>query len=98
MTRTIMIMAGGTGGHIFPALAVAEQLHAAGWRVVWLGTRSGMEARIVPPKGYTMVWVRMSGVRRKGLVRMALLPLGLLIAFWQSARAIFHHRPDVVLG
>ena len=98
MTRTIMIMAGGTGGHIFPALAVADELRAAGWKVVWLGTRGGMEARIVPPRGYTMAWVRMSGVRRKGLVRMALLPLSLLIAFWQSARAIFRHRPDVVLG
>ena len=57
-----------------------------------------MEATLVAPKGYTMAWISMSGVRGKGLLRLALLPLQLLIAFWQSARAIFAHRPDVVLG
>jgi UDP-N-acetylglucosamine--N-acetylmuramyl-(pentapeptide) pyrophosphoryl-undecaprenol N-acetylglucosamine transferase len=93
-----MIMAGGTGGHIFPALSVAEHARSAGWKIVWLGSRAGMEARIVPAKGYTMAWMRFSGVRRRGLVPMALLPLNLLIAFVQSARAIFTHRPDVVLG
>jgi UDP-N-acetylglucosamine--N-acetylmuramyl-(pentapeptide) pyrophosphoryl-undecaprenol N-acetylglucosamine transferase len=93
-----MIMAGGTGGHIFPALSVAEYVRAQGWNVVWLGSRAGMEARLVPSRGYTMAWIRFSGVRRRGLVPMALLPLNLLIAFWQSARAIFAHRPDVVLG
>ena len=96
--RTLMIMAGGTGGHIFPALSVAEYVRAQGWNVVWLGSRAGMEARLVPPRGYTMAWIRFSGVRRRGLLAVALLPLNLLIAFWQSARAIFAHRPDVVLG
>ncbi|HUP93980.1 MAG TPA: undecaprenyldiphospho-muramoylpentapeptide beta-N-acetylglucosaminyltransferase [Burkholderiales bacterium] len=96
--RTLMIMAGGTGGHIFPALSVAEHVRAAGWNVVWLGSRAGMEARLVPARGYTMSWIRFSGVRGKGLVPLALLPLNLLIAFWQSATAIFSRRPDVVLG
>jgi UDP-N-acetylglucosamine--N-acetylmuramyl-(pentapeptide) pyrophosphoryl-undecaprenol N-acetylglucosamine transferase len=93
-----MIMAGGTGGHIFPALAVAEYLRARGWRVVWLGSRKGMEASVVTPRGYDMAWIRASGVRGRGPLRYALLPLELLIAFWQSAKAIFAHRPDVVLG
>lgn len=97
-SRTLMIMAGGTGGHIFPALSVAEYVRAQGWNVVWLGSRAGMEARIVPEQGYTMASIRFSGLRRRGLVPVALLPVTLLIAFWQSARALFAHRPDVVLG
>ncbi|UCH50310.1 MAG: undecaprenyldiphospho-muramoylpentapeptide beta-N-acetylglucosaminyltransferase [Betaproteobacteria bacterium] len=91
-------MAGGTGGHIFPALAVADELKSRGWRVVWLGSRSRMEAQIVPEHGYEMQWLRFGGLRGKGPVRMALLPLNLLIAFWQSAAVIFRIRPDVVLG
>jgi UDP-N-acetylglucosamine--N-acetylmuramyl-(pentapeptide) pyrophosphoryl-undecaprenol N-acetylglucosamine transferase len=98
MTRTLMIMAGGTGGHIYPAISVAEYLRAKGWHIVWLGSRAGMEARIVPPRGYVMAWIRFSGLRGKGLLRALLLPLNLFVACWQSARAILAHRPDVVLG
>jgi UDP-N-acetylglucosamine--N-acetylmuramyl-(pentapeptide) pyrophosphoryl-undecaprenol N-acetylglucosamine transferase len=93
-----MIAAGGTGGHVFPGLAVADYLRASGWRVVWLGSESGMEARLVARRGYEMAAVKFSGVRGKGLLALLLLPPMLLLAFWQSARAILAKRPDVVLG
>lgn len=96
--RTLMVMAGGTGGHVYPALAVADALRARGWDVFWLGTKNGLEARVVPAAGIDMVWVSMGGVRGKGWLKKLLLPATLLVAFWQSLRAILQRRPDVVLG
>ena len=96
--RTLMVMAGGTGGHVYPALAVADEMRARGWDVFWLGTQTGLEARVVPAAGIDMVWVLMGGVRGKGLLKKLLLPAMLLIAFGQSLRAILQRRPDVVLG
>lgn len=96
--RTIMVMAGGTGGHVFPALAVANLLAQRHWRIVWLGTRSGMEARLLAGYAFDMVWIRFSGLRGKGVMRWIKLPLSLSIATAQSVRAVLRYRPDVVLG
>lgn len=97
-TRTILIMAGGTGGHVFPGLAVADYLRQAGWRVVWLGTEAGMELKLVPQRGYETEVIRFSGLRGKHPVAWLLLPLRLIKAFWQSSRIIQRVKPDVVLG
>jgi UDP-N-acetylglucosamine--N-acetylmuramyl-(pentapeptide) pyrophosphoryl-undecaprenol N-acetylglucosamine transferase len=96
--KTALVMAGGTGGHIFPGLAVAEALREKGWKVHWLGGPDSMESRLVPPLGFAYEQIDFSGVRGKGFVTLVLLPLRLLIAFWQSVKVIHRVKPDVVLG
>nr|WP_315479590.1 undecaprenyldiphospho-muramoylpentapeptide beta-N-acetylglucosaminyltransferase [uncultured Rhodoferax sp.] len=96
--KCALIMAGGTGGHIFPGLAVAQALLDKGWRVHWLGAPGSMESRIVPARGIPLELVDFGGVRGKGLKTLALLPLKLLRAFWQSLQVVRRVKPDVVVG
>jgi UDP-N-acetylglucosamine--N-acetylmuramyl-(pentapeptide) pyrophosphoryl-undecaprenol N-acetylglucosamine transferase len=91
-------MAGGTGGHIFPGLAVAEALRDKGWRVHWLGTSASMESELVPARGFVLETIEFGGVRGKGLKTWALLPWRLLKALWQSGAVMRRVQPDVVLG
>ena len=103
MQRCALVMAGGTGGHIFPGLAVADALRDKGWRVHWLGGKGSpdnpsMESQLVPPRGYAFETIDFSGVRGKGVVTLAFLPLRLLKAFWQSIQVIRSVKPNVVIG
>ncbi|MBX9937238.1 MAG: undecaprenyldiphospho-muramoylpentapeptide beta-N-acetylglucosaminyltransferase [Burkholderiaceae bacterium] len=96
--RTALIMAGGTGGHIFPGLAVAHALRERGWKVHWLGAPASMEARLVPPQGFALETIDFSGVRGKGLKTLALAPLRLLRACGQALAVVRRVQPDVVVG
>ncbi|MGE8495636.1 undecaprenyldiphospho-muramoylpentapeptide beta-N-acetylglucosaminyltransferase [Comamonas sp.] len=96
--KTALIMAGGTGGHIFPGLAVAQELRSRGWTVHWLGAPDSMEERLVPPQGFALERVAFSGVRGKGLMSLVGMPLRLLKALQQARAVLRKVRPDVVVG
>jgi UDP-N-acetylglucosamine--N-acetylmuramyl-(pentapeptide) pyrophosphoryl-undecaprenol N-acetylglucosamine transferase len=98
MTRRLVIMAAGTGGHVIPGLAVAREMQARGWAVSWLGTEGGMENRLVPPSGIEMDRLAFSGLRGKNFVQTMFGGLRLLKAFWDSARILRRRSADAVLG
>lgn len=103
MSKCALIMAGGTGGHIFPGLAVAQALRERGWRVHWLGgtgtaAQPSMESKLVPPLGFAFESVEFSGVRGKGRATLLKLPFRLLRACWQSIQVLRRVKPDVVVG
>jgi UDP-N-acetylglucosamine--N-acetylmuramyl-(pentapeptide) pyrophosphoryl-undecaprenol N-acetylglucosamine transferase len=94
----ILIMAGGTGGHVFPALALARLLRAASYEVVWLGTQRGLEARVVPAENIAIEWLSMSGLRGKGVATLLAAPFKLVHSIWQASRIIRRRRPGLVVG
>jgi len=96
--RPVLIMAGGTGGHVFPALAVAAELSDRGIAVSWLGTRRGLESRVVPAAGYPLEIMRVSGIRGKGVMKMIAAPFMLMIALFQALFIQLRLRPRAVLG
>ncbi len=98
MNKTIVIMAGGTGGHVFPGLAVAEALQEKGWQVVWLGTKAGIEAQVIPEAGFTLVTLPVTGLRGHRWQRWLKAPFILLSALWGAIKTIRRYKPVVVLG
>jgi len=96
--RTVLMLAGGTGGHVFPGLAVARTLRDQGINVVWVGTHQGLEARVVPEAGFSIEWITIQGLRRGSLRDLVFLPGRLVVALWQAFRIIRRHRPVAVLA
>ncbi len=96
--RPIMITAGGTGGHVYPGLAVARALIAQGIPVVWMGTRKGLEARVIPEAGIEMAWLDVNGLRGKGWKTIVMAPVNLVRALAQSVGIMLRHKPAAILG
>jgi UDP-N-acetylglucosamine--N-acetylmuramyl-(pentapeptide) pyrophosphoryl-undecaprenol N-acetylglucosamine transferase len=98
MTRPILIMAGGTGGHVFPALALARLLREQSLEVLWLGTRRGLESRVIPAEGIPIEWLSVAGLRGKGALAWLAAPFRLTRALLQALAVMRRHQPLVVVG
>ena len=98
MSKTLLVMAGGTGGHVFPGLAVADRLKAQGWTIHWLGTADRMEAELVPAHGYPISFIDIQGVRGNGIKRLLAAPYRIVKSVLQARQVIKTIQPDVVLG
>ena len=96
--KKLLVMAGGTGGHVFPALAVAKLLASQGWEVLWLGTKDRMEAQVVPKHGFNIEFIDIQGVRGNGLIRKLMAPFKILRSISQAKTVMKSFKPDVVIG
>ncbi|MEP0356021.1 undecaprenyldiphospho-muramoylpentapeptide beta-N-acetylglucosaminyltransferase [Paraglaciecola sp.] len=98
MTKKLLVMAGGTGGHVFPGLAVAAELAAQGWDIHWLGTSTRIEANLVPKAGFPISFIDVVGVRKNGLFRLLMAPFKIIKSIWQAHIVIKTFKPNVVIG
>ncbi len=96
--KTLLVMAGGTGGHIYPALSVADYLSEMGWNIVWLGTKQGLEHKVVPQAGYDIEWLDIKGVRGKSLKQLIMAPFNIVKSCAQALKVLLRIKPDAVLG
>ncbi|SUB22121.1 UDP-N-acetylglucosamine-N-acetylmuramyl-(pentapeptide) pyrophosphoryl-undecaprenol N-acetylglucosamine transferase [Pasteurella bettyae] len=98
MAKKLLVMAGGTGGHVFPAIAVAQYLQQQGWEICWLGTKDRMEAQLVPKHGIPIEFIQISGLRGKGIKALLTAPFAICRAIMQARKIIQKQKPDAVLG
>ena len=98
MSKKCVVVAGGTGGHIFPGIAVADYLKAQGWQVTWIGTPDRMEASVVPKHNIEIDFINVKGVRGNGLKRLVKAPFMVINAILQARKVLKNQRPDVVLA
>ncbi len=98
VVQHVLIAAGGTGGHVYPALAVADEMQSRGVRITWVGTHAGLESRVVPAAGYDFMTINIRGLRGKGIMNLLVVPLKLLYAIWQVVKIFRSVKPDAVLG
>ena len=96
--QPVMILAGGTGGHVFPALAVANELRNRGVPIIWVGTKKGIESRVVPEADFSLAIMSVQGLRGKGFMQYVRAPLIIMKALYESLSIVLKHKPCALLG